>query len=1156
MFSPGFVTIFNNKYTTFGFLELYKFMKQLLVIFFLLFISGVSAQEMNNLYQSKKIATSTNTIVLDSVSLNNSYFEVLDLQGNSIPKENYFIDFERAVLKINTISSDSILINYLKYPDFLTKTYSIYDKKRLVSSEAGNQLFIIPEKKKNTYVPFDGLTTDGSITRGITVGNNQNMVTNSNLDLQITGKLSDKVNIRASIQDSNVPLQNGGYSQKIDEFDQIFMELFAKDWSIKAGDLFIENRKSKFLNFNKKVQGISTRFTFEKEHSKTEIEAAAALVRGQYAKSNFTGQEGNQGPYKLKGENNELYILIISGSEKVYVNGRLLTRGENNDYVIDYNSGEIRFTSLFPITADMRIAIEYQYTDRNYTRFLGYGGISHSNKKWNFGGYVYTETDIKNQPLQQNLNEEQVRILQEAGNDITKMMAPSAYEDTFSENKILYKKATLNNQEYFEFSNNPEDQLFMVTFSLVGNNQGNYVLANNVSVGKIYQYIEPLNGIPQGNYEPVTRLIAPTRTTLAAVMGKYHPGEKTLIDFEIGMSNNDQNLFSTLDDQNNKGWAANFNAKQRLLSKKVSIDAFANAQFIHQNFKTIERLYTIEFDRDWSLDTQLGNQSLLTFGLNTRLNDQSSFTYQIDKMEFSQSYHGLKNVFSGNYIKNHFSLTTNSSYLHAKSTAYATQFARSNTKAIYKKNDKWVGASIELEDYKIKDNLTNVYQSLSQKYFQTDVFVGKGDSAKMFIELGYKYRTNDSLQDGVLKRVTQSNAFYVKSQLFKTKKSDLNIYANYRILDYKYGNIPNENTLNSRVVYNDRFFNNLIQTGTIYENTSGSIAQQEFTYLEVEPGLGTHMWNDYNGNGIQELEEFEVAPFPDQAKYVRMFLPNQVYLKTHQNKFSQVLNINFNTWQNEDGFKKFASQFHNQTTYLIDRNVARDGKGVQWNPFDQSTEDLVAINANFRNNFYFNRGKQRYSSTYSFIQNRSKNALNFGSLENNLKTHQFQFTHLVQKLWLFNFITKTDHLTSISENYSSKNYKINSLSLNPKISYLFSTQASLDFFYEFKNKENQQEAFETLEQHRLGTSFIYNTTNKFSINGEFSFYQNKFEGNALSAVAYQMLEGLQPGKNLTWRLLFQRNLTKYLDANINYQGRTSETSKTIHTGSIQLRAFF
>jgi hypothetical protein len=54
---------------------------------------------------------------------------------------------------------------------------------------------------------------------------------------------------------------------------------------------------------------------------------------------------------------------------------------------------------------------------------------------------------------------------------------------------------------------------------------------------------------------------------------------------------------------------------------------------------------------------------------------------------------------------------------------------------------------------------------------------------------------------------------------------------------------------------------------------------------------------------IQELQEFEVVPFIDQAKYIRVYLPNRVYIKTHQTKFSQSIILNPNQWQNENGFK-------------------------------------------------------------------------------------------------------------------------------------------------------------------------------------------------------------------------------------------------------------
>jgi len=225
---------------------------------FLIF-SFAHAQETNSLYKSKKIITDslTTTVYLDSVALNNTYFKIVNNQGIDLDPANYTVDYNKATLTFTKPMQDTLNVSFLNYPDFLTRTYALYDTKRIVPNKEGAYIFSVPEKQATTFTPFEGLNTNGSISRGITVGNNQNLVTNSNLDLQIVGNLSDKVQIRASLQDSNVPLQNGGYSQKMDEFDQIFMELFSTNWSIKAGDLFLENRASRFLNFNKKVQGIS-----------------------------------------------------------------------------------------------------------------------------------------------------------------------------------------------------------------------------------------------------------------------------------------------------------------------------------------------------------------------------------------------------------------------------------------------------------------------------------------------------------------------------------------------------------------------------------------------------------------------------------------------------------------------------------------------------------------------------------------------------------------------------------------------------------------------------------------------------------------------------------------------------------------------------------
>ncbi len=1119
--------------------------------------SSVLAQEIETPYKNKKLPFSKDTIAIDNVSINESFFKILDKHGNLVDTSFYKMDFKKAKLlfKNNYVSNDSITIRYLKFPEFITKTYSIYNDARVVPNEAGN-LYVVKRDNLKSFKPFDGLNTSGSITRGITVGNNQNSTVNSNLDLQITGKISNKVSLRASIQDSNIPLQNGGYSQKLDEFDQIFIELFSDKWNIRAGDLFLENRQSQFLNFNKKVQGLSTRFTFGTPENKTEIFAAGAVVRGQYAKSSFIGQEGNQGPYKLRGNNGELYVLVISGSERVYVNGILLKRGENNDYVIDYNAGEIKFTSLFPITSEMRIAIEYQYSDRSYTRFITYGGVNHQEEKWSLGGYLYSESDVKNQPLQQNLSSEQVAILQNAGDDLSLMNAPSAYIDSYSENKILYKKVSIGGINIFQYSNVSTDVLYNVKFTLVGANLGNYNLTSNTAVGKIYEYLPPVGGVPQGNYEPITRLVPPTKIQIATVLGKFNPSEKTSVDFEFGISNNDLNLYSKLDDGNNKGIASKFNAKQRLFSGKFTVDAVANYQLIQNNFKTIERLFTIEFNRDWNLTNISGTQSLLTSGLNFDFKENGFAKYQLEKLDFSNNFSGTRHIVQGNFKTKNISLQQNSSFLNSTGSVSNTTFFRNQSRGKYHFNKNWVGSSFRLEDNQEKLVATNQFTRLSQRFSEIGGGIGRGDSTKVYAEIGYLHRNNDSLQSGLLKRVNASNSYYLKSKLIQTQKTNLSLFVNYRRLTFSDVSKPNEPSLNSRVLYNDNFWGQMIQTNTAYENVSGTIAQQEFTYLQVNPGQGVYMWNDYNGDGIQQLQEFEVAPFHDLAKYIRVFLPNQIFVKTHQNKFSQSVTLSPSRWNNEKGLKKLLSFFYNQSAFSLDRKIERKSDNFNLNPFSNSTDNLLGMNKSFRNSMFYNRGKQEHSVTYTYLESHVKSLLSIGSQENNSSSNQLQYAHLLQKSWLFNLDMSITKLSSISDNYASRNFELNSYDLAPKISYLFSNNKSLSLFFEYKNKQNKINEVERLKQQHIGLSFNYSSDQKITINGEFSMFNNAFVGNQLSPVAFQMLEGLQAGKNSTWRLLLQKNLTQYLDININYQGRKSETSQTIHTGNVQLRASF
>ena len=1136
-------------------------LKKVLLLVLVLFFSGMNAQETDSLYKTKKISTEKDSIQIEKENLNATFFKLLDSNEKYVDTSFYKVNFENGILILKDnlhLKSDSLTVQYLKFPNFLTKEYYIYDTSRQLSNDVTTEsLYKIENTNTKNTIPFEGLNTSGSITRGVTIGNNQNAVLNSNLDLQISGKLSEKVSVRASLQDSNIPLQDGGYSQRLDQFDNVFMEIFSNKWAIRAGDVFLENKKTQFLNFNKKVQGITANFDFGSENNTTNVFASASLVRGQYAKSNFIGQEGNQGPYKLKGKNGELYVVIVSGSERVYVNGNLLKRGENNDYIVDYNAGEILFTPLFTITSEMRIAIEYQYSDRNYSRFVTYAGGSHESKKWNFSSYLYSESDLKNQPLQQSLSKEQALVLANAGDNSNLMVSPSAYPDSYSDNKILYKKTQFNGVVFFEYSNNPLDELYNVKFSFVGANKGNYLVKNANSISRIYEYIEPINAIPQGSYEPNIQLIAPTKIQVATFLGAINPFENTAIAFEMGISNNDKNLFSSLDDTNNQGFAGKINAKQRLFSKKWKLDAFANYQFIQKNFSTIERIYNIEFERDWNIGTiDSSDQSFLVSGLQFALPEKGKLEYQFEKLDYMNAFSGNRHNVNASFKLKKWNIQNQGSYLNSDSNASTSNFFRNQSQIRFHQKKYWIGSNMRLENNQEKIKSTNLLSRLSQRFSEYGFVVGRGDSTKVYVELGYFKRVNDSLINSNLQRVNHSQTYQLKSKLIQTTKSDLTLNVNFRTLNYDNSLKEKESSLNSRILYNDSFFKQLIQSSTAFETNSGSIPQQEFTYLEVELGQGVYTWNDYNANGIQELQEFEIAPFIDQAKYIRIYLPNQVYIKTHQNKFSQAVTLNPIQWQNGKGFKKFFSHFYNQASFIIDRKIKSNGDKFDFNPISTINENVLGLNSSFRNSLFFNRGKQNHSVTFTFLNNKTTSLLSIGSQETKNGSLQLQYSHLYQKSWLFGLFTKTIKTTIVSENFVQKNYDIQGYQWAPKVSYLFSKSTSWDLFYEFQNKENQMVSFETLVQNKWGTSFSFVGKKNLILNGEISFYQNKFKGNELSAVGFQMLEGLQKGQNLTWRLLLQKKITQFLDINFNYQGRKSETSNTIHTGNVQLRAYF
>ncbi len=1119
----------------------------LLFIIFLGFFA--QAQTTSKDFRSKKIVVQKDTIQIDSININSQQFKVLNSQNTVINPKEYKVDFKKAILIIDAEKYKDITVQYFRFPEFLTKVYTPFDE-NLILPNIGNQgnLFKLSTTNQPTEIKlFEGLQTKGFITRGVTSGNNQNAVTNAALDLEISGKLSKDITLRANIFDTNIPLQENGYSQNITDFDRIFIEMFSKNWRVKAGDVSLSNQESYFLAFNKQVSGLQVEANINEN---LKVGASGAIVRGKFNTFYFNAVEGNQGPYKLFGVNNEPAIIVIAKSETVYINGVPITRGENEDYTIDYNLGEIEFNTTFPITNDMRIAVDFQYSDRNYSRFITYEEASYKTEKFSLSGYFYSENDAKNQPLQQDLSTNQQQILANAGNNPDLMVSESAYRDEYSENKILYKKTMNGNTEFFEYSTNSSDELYAVTYTNVGQNEGDYIIDRSIAIGTIFKYA----GTNLGNYNPIIRLVAPTKTQVFVVKSDYNPSKKTQINTEIAFSNNDANLFSSIDDNQNTAMAAKIDWQQILIDKKWQLKSVVNHEYVQQNFNTEQGWESIEFNRDWNILTNNPTKNLFQSELNLSNKKDDFVLYRFNNLNYTDVFSGSKHELQSKMKLKNTSFFVDASFLKNTSTLEKNSFFRAKAKAEQSFSKNWLGAFINFETNDKKDKLTQDFINSSHRFKEYETYLGVGDSTKIFVKLGFNYRINDSIKSNEFTEVNNRKTFYINSKLIQNKTTNLAVFANYRVTENAFLN--DEKSLNSRVVFNKRFFNDFISLATVYETSSGNVARQDYVYVKTEVGQGFYTWIDYNNNNIQEFNEFEIAQFQDQAAYLRVPLPNLSYIATQRAKMNQSLTINPGQWKIKNGIKKTLSHFYNQSFLAVNNEQERIGNTFNFNPFDFDESKLIGLNSSFRNSFYFNRNIQKYSLTYTYGTSKNKQQYFIGNQENNTKLNQIELQHKFAKFWLFDLLGKISNNDLETENFSNRNYQINTREIQPKISFLYNKDHRLSAFYHYKNKENKLQDFEILKQQKIGVEFFYISKKQQQLSANITAFLNDFTGETNSPVAYQMLEGLQTGRNYTWSLLFNQKLNSFLNLNLNYLGRKSESSKTIHTGSIQLKAIF
>jgi hypothetical protein len=1080
---------------------------------------------------------------------------------------------------------EPLRIRYRAFPLDLGRMRYHRDGSKLETSEGLTRnpfTFTLEERAPETF-RTDGLEKSGSIARGITFGNNQDVVVNSTLNLQLNGRLSDRIGITAAISDNNIPVQPEGNTQQLQEFDRVYIRLNDDRSQLTVGDFQLMKPEGYFLSLNKRGQG----GWFQSAYPVGGVgglqgatRAAVAVSRGKFARNVILGVERNQGPYRLKGADNEQFIQILANTERVYIDGELLKRGQDQDYVINYNTGDVTFTARRLITKDKRIVVEFQYSDKNYARSMTLLGQDFTWRGAQVRLNYFLEQDNKNKPILQELTDTQKLILAGVGDSLQSAVSESVDSVAYNGNEVLYEQRDttvlgLLYPNVLVYSGNPARSYWKARFSLVGSGRGDYVVENTAANGKVFRWVAPIGGEKQGNYAPVVALISPKKRELFTLgvskQGRY--GREFML--EAAASNNDQNTFSDLDKGNDRGYGLRLKWRdQRPLAGNDSMGwrliSSVDAELVSHYFQYVERYRSTEFERDWnrtlSNDGIRGAQQMGDVGIGLAHGSNQAL-YRYSAFREQGQYLGQRHGVEARLLSGDWKLEENASWLTAADDRGGNDFLRQNLAAQAPLGKPLLLRITHLEE-RSRFRSANAETLLPASFHFRELggrIVSK-DTTRLNYELGYLRRDDWGARNEALVNSTLAHnytaGFVATGKAGNRFRTTLN-YRTLTILDSALTPTKKpENTVLVRFEYAFTAWKSLISANSFYEASSGLEVKKVFSYVEVAPGLGIYTWKDYNNNNIKELNEFEVAVFKDQARYIRVFTPTSEFVRTYNNQFNQIVTLNpAGLMQGKKSlWAKLLGKLYNQAAYRVDRKLANDPSAEAFlNPFQRNPSDsnMVTLNTSFRNTLSINRLDPVWGLDWFVQSNRNKSLLTNGFDERRQEFQGLRLRWNLQSKYTFNLEITQGVKASFSQFFPVRNFQIPYNEVKPEWVWQPSLQWRLALSYNRRDKINTlSEMRERALVQNAGAELKYSTPEKGTLIARFNYIELAYNGDANTPLGFEMLEALRVGANYTWNLSAQRSLGNNMQLNLSYDGRKSPGSPAIHTGGVQVRAYF
>lgn len=1060
-----------------------------------------------------------------------------------------------------------VLSTFLTQP-YQNRSISTYDNSRPLQEIISNS----PAVEKAELFEFGSVQKYGAISRGVSFGNRQSLFVNSTLNLQMDGKLDENLNISAVITDQNIPYQPEGNTQQIRDFDNVYIKLYNEKFDLTAGDIVLQQPENAgyFLRYYKNVQGLQASYQGQTGAWKHESRISGALAKGKFNSALVQPIDGLSGPYKLRGPNGERFIIVLANSEKVFIDGKLLDRGFDRDYVIDYNLGEITFNNHIVITQFTIIRVDYEYAEQFYSRSNLSAYQSVSNEKVKVFANYYRERDNPNTSFGFSLNEDDLVQLRGIGDNIDQAFITGFDSVQFSENRILYiQKDTIDqdglSQTIFEYSRNPSTKLFSASFTDVGFGNGDYVLRQTTANGRIYEWVSPQGGQAQGNYQPGSFIPLPNSRQMISVGTQVQLSDYESVKTEVAFSNTDRNLYSSLQDEDNtsRGYFTSIETNKR--------PAFINGykwvgsismELDEADFTFIDRYRPILFDRDWNYnpDTNESDEDLILFiNGGIRKNEANRFEASLNRRKRGSFIDGWQQQLDFNQEVSNLKLLSSHFLLSNKQQNQQTDWIRSKSDLSYRKWKIAPGYVFELDENEV--SRADSIVSTLMNYKAHEFYLMSTDSSKSTYRIGYQLRNDrlpvaGSMNDYLFSK--NLRASYSLNEKYTSITADFN----YRKVEDKLGlNVGQDEVINGRVSWIQSMLNKNLKSNFSFATGNSRELRREFIYLPVTTGEGTHTWRDTNDDGVQDLNEFFEAINPDERNYVKIFTPTDDYITSFQTFYMHTIDARLPTsWRNQGGLRQFGSKLSANINFNVNFKTTSESYADRLNPFNIALydEDLISTQNSRRYTLFYNRNGRGFGGDFTYQTSDNKQLLVQGFETKEKKEWISNAKIDLSAAYTLRITTTIGNQLNQSDFLDSRNFDIVFNAYRPQLIWQPSNVLRVIGSYERKTKQNEfmESSSETTTSNIYKTELTWNQAGSGSLRGSFSIVQIEFQGDPTSYLGYLMLDALQPGTNQTWQLNWQQKLTQGMQISLLYNGRKSEDAGAIHTGNVQVTAFF